>query len=366
MAELKDYYAILGVNENATPDEIRLAYKKAAKYYHPDLNDSSNAKYMFIMVNEAYEHLMNQPFQSTSVICSKCGKNNKPSSAFCFWCGNDIRNNKQSTSQKSNSDLDMYVEWFLDSLNNGNFVNCIKYSHFITFFYHDVFDGWVFRCVGIVGLYGIWGTNAKEYKSYLEKAKMLYAPNKDVETSSINMLLDVIAKKFKEIIWQIYLDCNSRCAFDNEAMDPLFATCKKLFRKTHKLISSITNLFGMGYLLRAYKYMNEIVKPISDDILQKKWPRCKEDINHGDFGDTYQLCIFTQWLTQAPFLDPNIKLSMNYNAIRMLEYQKKHISRSDTEKLEINTQFMNELKQCQISIENELKSMNEFKKKYGM
>mgnify|MGYP000977372043 CR=1 FL=1 len=57
----KDYYAILGVDKNATADDIKAAYRKKAKLYHPDLhpNDKSAAE-KFKDCNEAYEVLGNE------------------------------------------------------------------------------------------------------------------------------------------------------------------------------------------------------------------------------------------------------------------------------------------------------------------
>lgn len=56
--EYKDYYKILGVNKNSTEKEIKNAYRKLAKKYHPDLNpDDPQAQEKLKDINEAYEVL---------------------------------------------------------------------------------------------------------------------------------------------------------------------------------------------------------------------------------------------------------------------------------------------------------------------
>lgn len=56
MAE-KDYYDILGVSKDASDDEIKHAYRKLSKKWHPDINKAPDAEAKFKEINEAYETL---------------------------------------------------------------------------------------------------------------------------------------------------------------------------------------------------------------------------------------------------------------------------------------------------------------------
>ena len=59
--EYKDYYKILGVDRNASADEIKRAYRKLARELHPDVNpDDKTAEARFKDINEAYQVLGDQ------------------------------------------------------------------------------------------------------------------------------------------------------------------------------------------------------------------------------------------------------------------------------------------------------------------
>src|SRR5438270_5233360 len=53
----RDFYEVLGVARSASEDELKKAYRRLAKQYHPDTNKEQGAEARFVEINEAYETL---------------------------------------------------------------------------------------------------------------------------------------------------------------------------------------------------------------------------------------------------------------------------------------------------------------------
>ncbi|WP_091220569.1 molecular chaperone DnaJ [Paenibacillus sp. BC26] len=65
MADKRDYYEVLGVGKDAGEDEIKKAYRKMARQYHPDVNKAADAEDKFKEVKEAYDVLSDDGKRAT-------------------------------------------------------------------------------------------------------------------------------------------------------------------------------------------------------------------------------------------------------------------------------------------------------------
>ena len=55
MSEKRDFYDVLGVNRDASANDIKKAYRKLARQYHPDVSEEQGAEEKFKEASEAYK-----------------------------------------------------------------------------------------------------------------------------------------------------------------------------------------------------------------------------------------------------------------------------------------------------------------------
>src|SRR5579862_2957709 len=96
MAAKRDYYEVLGLGRNASEDEIKKAFRRLARQYHPDVNKEKGAEAHFKEVNEAYE-VLGDPQKRAAYdrfghagVSNEAGAAGSPFEGFGFGNFNDL------------------------------------------------------------------------------------------------------------------------------------------------------------------------------------------------------------------------------------------------------------------------------------
>lgn len=117
---MQNYYDILNLKKEASPDEIKKSYRKLAREYHPDKNQGDTKKEeMFKLINEAYSTLSDEEKRKAYDL-RIFNKDNK---------SNNFNSNKTSNTQKTNSgtfdmnDFEKRFESFFGFNSSGNKVD---------------------------------------------------------------------------------------------------------------------------------------------------------------------------------------------------------------------------------------------------
>jgi DnaJ-class molecular chaperone/ferredoxin len=88
--DIKGYYAIMQVSEHANYKEIRSAFRRLAKKYHPDLNNSAHAEEMIKKINAAFEVLSDR-------------EKRREYDSLCFNDNNRLPKQKENQSENENN-----------------------------------------------------------------------------------------------------------------------------------------------------------------------------------------------------------------------------------------------------------------------
>lgn len=155
----KDYYKILGVDKNASQEDIKKVYKKLAKKYHPD-NQETGDEEKFKEIQEAYETL---------------GDKNK---RLYYNLGSDFSNNNESTSENENLN-----EKYGSYLSEDNlYVITILAEHLSLIYDFKIYNGVLY---------------AKFDKKYINNEKEII--------NRLNQDIKLTKRQFKELIYQLEL-----------------------------------------------------------------------------------------------------------------------------------------------------------------
>ena len=73
--EVRDNYGILGINRTANKTEIKSAYRRLARKYHPDINKNSKTNEKFIEIQKAYTELLNPKIVNSGIFVNTISNN---------------------------------------------------------------------------------------------------------------------------------------------------------------------------------------------------------------------------------------------------------------------------------------------------
>jgi len=127
----KDYYEVLGINKNASDDDIKKAYRKLAMQYHPDKNpDNKEAEEKFKEVSEAYEILSDKDKKAKYDRYGHSGPQRNPFGddfGFGFGFNPFGRKTQYQQQQRVGEDMNLIVNLTLEELFLGT-VKRYKYN----------------------------------------------------------------------------------------------------------------------------------------------------------------------------------------------------------------------------------------------
>ena len=122
---MKDYYGILGLNPNATNDDVDRAYRKLALQYHPDKNPEDQEKFLskFKEIQEAYEYLINSKSKIQFDFRNKNSVDDVFDNILSKYFGNQNINNSSRVRIKISLE-ESYFGCFKD-INTNDYSSCV-------------------------------------------------------------------------------------------------------------------------------------------------------------------------------------------------------------------------------------------------
>lgn len=110
---MRDPYDVLGIPRNATDDEVKKAYRKLAKKYHPDINKEADAEAKFKEVQNAYDTIMSRNTNANSTFSQSTYQNTYQDSTLYQQIIQDLNMGMYSSAyQKLLMIQDRRADWY--------------------------------------------------------------------------------------------------------------------------------------------------------------------------------------------------------------------------------------------------------------